>query len=93
MTDQYEVLEPVNVEKLFSEFSDHSIAELMLTISELREKLAHEQKLNAAKEYKLAKVEEELETLQGRINTVNTVLSGESDICIDCEEIKGQDED
>ena len=69
MTDQD--LEPVNIEKIFSEFSDHSIAELMLTIKELREQRDHEQKVNGA----------------------STVLSGDSDICIDCEAVKEQDED
>lgn len=93
MTDQYETLEPVDIEKLFAEFSDHSLAELMLTVKELREKLEHEQKVNAAKEFKLDRAEEELEKLNGRINTANTVLNGESDICIDCDAVKEQDEE
>ena len=91
MTDQD--LEPVNIEKIFSEFSDHSIAELMLTIKELREQRDHEQKVNAAKEFKLQKAEELIVVLEGRINSASTVLSGDSDICIDCEAVKEQDED
>lgn len=93
MTDQHEILEPVDVEKLLANFSDYTIAELVMEIKQLREDLAQEKKVTAAKEFKLAKTEKELETLQGRINTASTVLSGESDICIDCEEIKERDED
>jgi len=85
MTDE---LEPVNVEKLFVEFSDTSLAEMMLTIKELRESIAYEQKVSAAKEFKLTKAEELIETLEGRINSVTTILAGESDICIDCEAVK-----
>ena len=81
-------LEPVDVGKLVEEFSDHSIAELMLSIKELREKVDYEVKLREAREFKLQKAEELIEVLQGRINTSITVLSGESDICIDCEAVK-----
>ncbi|MGI9571094.1 MAG: hypothetical protein ACR2PH_15475 [Desulfobulbia bacterium] len=88
--DTQEALEPVNVEKLFTEFSDHSVAELMVTIQELRDKVEHEQKLNAAKEFKLQKAEEELALLNGRINSVTTILEGDADICIDCEAVKEQ---
>lgn len=91
MTDQHEILEPVDVEKLLANFSDYTIAELAMEIKQLREELAQEKKITAAKEFKLVKTEEELEKLNGRINTANTVLSGESDICIDV--AKAQDED
>lgn len=92
MTEEHD-LEPVDIEKIFLEFSDHSLAELMLTIKDLREQRDHEQKVNAAKEFKLQKAEEELETLRGRINTSTAILQGESDICIDCEAVKDKDED
>jgi len=88
MNDKSDDLEPLNVEKLMAQFSDFTIAELVLEIKEGREKLEHEQKVCAAKEFKLQKAEEELETLRGRINTSITVLGGESDICIDCEAVK-----
>jgi hypothetical protein len=87
-----DTLEPVNVDKLFTEFSDTSLAELMLTVKELREKLEYEQKLVAAKEFKLTKAEELIETLEGRINSVTTILAGESDVCIDCEAVKEQED-
>ena len=90
MTD--ETLEPVDVEKLLANFSDYTIAELVMEIKQLREELAQEKKVVAAKEFKLTKTEEQLELLKGRINTTITVLSGESDVCIDCEEIIGSDE-
>ena len=88
-----EGLEPVDVAKLVEEFSDHSIAELMLTVKKLRERVEHEQKVGAAKEFKLQKAEEELELLRGRINTTITVLNGESDICIDCEAVNKPEDD
>jgi hypothetical protein len=69
-------LEPVNVEELFAEFSDTSMAELMLTIKELRERIAHEQKLVAAKEFKLNKAESEIEELTTRINNATEALHG-----------------
>lgn len=87
-----EPLEPVNVDKLFTEFSDTSLAELMLTVKELREQLDYEQKLVAAKEFKLTKAEELIETLEGRINSVTTILAGDSDICIDCDAVKEQED-
>ena len=88
-----EELEPVDVSKLVEEFADHSIAELMLSIKELREQLDHEQKVSAAKEFKLNKAEELIEILEGRINTSITVLGGESDECIDCDVIKSEEDD
>jgi len=86
--DTQETLEPVDMEKLFVEFSDTSIAELMMIVRELREKIAHEQKISAAKEFKLTKAEELIETLEGRINSVTTILEGDADICIDCDAVK-----
>ena len=79
-------LEPVNVEKLFEEFSDTSMAELMLTIKELREQLDHEQKLCAAKEFKLNKAEMEIEELTTRINNATVALNGDKKADIETEE-------
>jgi len=93
MNDKSDDLEPLNVEKLMAQFSDFTIAELVLEIKELREKLEQEKKVCAAKEFKLQKTEEELETLSGRINTSITVLNGDSDICIDCEAVKEPDKE
>ena len=81
-------LEPVDIGKLFEEFGDNSVAELMLTIKELRSALDQEKKAHSFDERQLRLAEEELELLKGRINTSITVLSGESDICIDCEAVK-----
>lgn len=93
MNDKTDELEPISTEKLLAEFSDFTIAELVLEIKEGREKLEYEQKLCAAKEFKLQKAEELIVVLEGRINTTITVLSGDSDICIDCEAIKEPEED
>jgi hypothetical protein len=91
-TKSPEPLEPVNVEKLMANFSDYTIAELVLEIKQLREKVEYEQKVVAAKEFKLTKAEEQLELLKGRINTTITVLNGESDICLDCEAVKEKED-
>jgi len=93
MNDKSDDLEPLNVEKLMAQFSDFTIAELVLEIKELRETIEQEKKVCAAKEFKLQKAEELIEILEGRINTVTTVLSGESDICIDCDAVKEPEED
>ena len=90
-TKNPEPLEPVNVEKLMANFSDYTIAELVLEIKQLREKVEYEQKVVAAKEFKLTKAEEQLELLKGRINTTITVLNGESDICLDCDAVKEEE--
>lgn len=87
-TENPDALEPLNVEELMAQFSDFTIAELILEIKELREAIEQEKKVSAAKEFKLQKAEELIEVLEGRINTVTTVLSGESDICIDCDAVK-----
>jgi hypothetical protein len=85
-------LDPVNVETLFEEFADTPLAELLLIIKDLREKAEYEQKLREAKDFKLTKAEEQLEILEGRINTSITVLGGESDICLDCEAVKEEED-
>lgn len=69
-------LEPVNVEALFSEFSDSSLAELMMTIKDLRQSLDHEKKAHSYDELKLKKAEEQIELLTTRINTATHALNG-----------------
>ena len=81
-------LEPVNVEALFSEFSDSSLAELMMTIKDLRQSLDHEKKAHSFDELKLKKAEEQIEILTGRINSVVPILKGEADVCINCEAVR-----
>ena len=70
-------LEPVNVEELVANFSDYTIAELVLEIKELRAALEQEKKISAAKEFKCKKVEEELKELTTRINTARSHLRGD----------------
>ena len=91
-TKSPESLEPVNVEKLMANFSDYTIAELVLEIKQLREKVDYEQKVVAAKEFKLTKAEEQVKLLQGRINSIMPILNGEADICIDCEAVKEEED-
>jgi len=67
-------LEPISPEKLFTEFSDFSIAELIMEIKEGRDKLEHEIKLCAAKEFKVQKLELEVEKLTTRINNATEAL-------------------
>ena len=74
MNDTTDNLEPLNVEKLMAQFSDFTIAELVLEIKEGREKLDHEQKLCAAKEFKVQKLELEVEKLTTRINNATEAL-------------------
>ena len=76
-TKSPEPLEPVNVEKLMANFSDYTIAELVLEIKQLREKVDYEQKVVAAKEFKLSKAEKLIEDLERKINTSITVLNGD----------------
>ena len=70
-------LEPISTEKLLADFSDFTIGELALEITELREALEKEKKLSAAKEFKIQKVAEELEELTTRINTARDALRGD----------------
>lgn len=86
-------LEPVDVEKLLANFSDYTIAELVMEIKQLRSDLEQEKKVVAAKDFKLKNTEEELTKLKGRINTATAVLSGDSDICIDCEAVAEHTDD
>ena len=72
-------LEPVSTEKLLSEFSDFTIAELVLEITELREAVELEKKISAAKQFKCERVEKELEELTTRINTARAHLRGDAE--------------
>ena len=74
MTDD---LEPVDVETLLAEFSDHTIAELVLEIHELRKKLEQEKKAHAVDEHHRQKAEEKIEELEGVISNAVTVLQNE----------------
>lgn len=86
MTD--DILEPVNIAKVLEEFSDHTIAELALTIKDLRKELEHEKKAHSFDERQVILANEEIEKLTGRINSAATILNGEADICIECEAVK-----
>lgn len=77
MNDTNDELEPVSADKLLADFSDFTIAELVLEINELREALAQEKKVTAAKQYKCERVEKELEELTTRINTARAHLRGD----------------
>jgi len=92
MTDQpTDELEPVRTGELLREFSDYTLAELVLEIKEGREALELEKKAHAVATFARGKAEARLEILEGRINTSVTVLNGDSDICIDCDAIKEED--
>lgn len=88
MSDNTEELEAVNVKDLMAEYAEMSFADLIMEIKELRDKVDHTEKVLAAKEFKLHKAEEDVEKLTGRINSSTAILSGEADICIDCEAVK-----
>lgn len=78
MNDTTTELEPIPIEKLFAEFSDFTIAELVLEIKEGRKKLEYEQKLCAAKEFKLNKAELEIEKLTTRIDNATEALKDDT---------------
>jgi hypothetical protein len=77
MNDKTDDLQPLAVEKLLGEFSDFTIAELVLEVKELRETLEQEKKLTAAKQFKCERAEKELEELTTRINTARAHLRGD----------------
>jgi len=70
-------LEPISPEKLLADFSDYTIAELVMEIKELRNKLEQEKKITTAKEFRLQKTLVELEELTTRINTARANLRGD----------------
>ena len=79
-------LQPIATEKLLAEFSDFTIAELVLEIKEGREKLEYEQKLCAAKEFKIQKAGLEIEELTTRINSATLALNGDKKAEVETEE-------
>ena len=79
MNDETDELQPLAVEKLLGEFSDFTIAELVLEVKELREALGQEKKVSAAKQYKCERAEKELEELTTRINTARSHLRGDAE--------------
>jgi hypothetical protein len=79
MNDTIDDLEPVDAENLLADFSDYTIAELVLEIKELRKSLAHEKKITAVKQFKCERAEKELEELTTRINTARAHLRGDTE--------------
>lgn len=79
MNDETDELQPIAAEKLLAEFSDYTIAELVLEIKELRGAIEQEKKISAAKQFKCEKAEEALEELTTRINTARANLRGDTE--------------
>lgn len=79
MNDETDELQPIAAEKLLAEFSDYTIAELVLEIKELRATLEQEKKISAAKQFKCEKAELALEELTTRINTARANLRGDDE--------------
>lgn len=80
MNNRIDELEPISTEKLLADFSDYTMIELAMEISELRETLVKEKKVSAAKQFKCERVEKELEELTTRINTARAHLRGDTEI-------------
>lgn len=74
-----ENLEPVSVEKLFVDFADFTIAELILEIKEGRIALEKEKKAHAVDEFARGKLEAECEDLRTRIEGAELALSGQTE--------------
>lgn len=72
-------LEPVQVDELLKEFSDHTIAELVLEIKEGQEALEQEKKAHAVDEFARNKLQTECDELNERIRKVELALSGEAE--------------
>lgn len=71
-----EELEPVQVDELLKEFSDHTIAELVLEIKEGKEALEQEKKAHAVDEFIRNKLQVECDELNERIHKAELALSG-----------------
>ena len=84
MYNQTMVEHAEDIRNLLEEFSDFSLAELVLEIKELRDNLEQEKKSHAADEFARTKAEEKIAVLEGRIKAAATILNGEADVCIDC---------
>ncbi len=82
MNNQFsENLEPVPIEKLLAEYSDFTIAELILKIKEGEEALEKEKKRHAVDEFARAKAETKCDELSTKIQTAELAL-------LDKEEVK-----
>jgi len=75
----FDDLAPVSAEKLFADFADFTIAELILEIKEGREALEQEKKAHAVDEFARGKLEIECEDLRARINKAELALSGQEE--------------
>ena len=75
----FDDLEPVSPEKLFADFADFTIAELILEIKEGREALEKEKKAHAVDEFRRGKLEIECEDLRARIQGAELALSGKEE--------------
>lgn len=75
----FEDLEPVSTEKLFADFADFTIAELILEIKEGRNALEQEKKAHAVDEFARGKLKEECDNLRARINKAELALSGQTE--------------
>ena len=80
MSDQItEQLEPISATELFREFSDFTIAELILEIKEGREALVSEKKSHAVTAFGRSKAETECEDLRARVHKAELALAGETE--------------
>lgn len=82
----FDKLEPVAAEKLFVDFADFTIAELILEINEGRVALEQEKKAHAVDEFARGKLETECEDLRAlcedlraRIQGAKLALSGQTE--------------
>lgn len=72
-------LKPIDIKELLEEFSDHSLAELVLEIQDLKKELKAEKKAHAVDEFARQKAERELELFRTRINTATGILQGDGE--------------
>ena len=93
MSNDNQELEPVDIKALMAEYAELSFADLVLEVKDLKTALENEKKAKESMAFHRQKAEEELAKLTGRINSSVAILSGEADICIDCEAVKRDKED
>lgn len=74
-----ENLEPVCIEKLLAEYSDYTIAELVLKIKESEKALEKEKKRHAVDEFARAKAETKCVDLSIKIQKAELALSGKEE--------------
>ena len=75
----FDDLAPVSAEKLFMDFADFTIAELILEIKEGRDALEQEKKAHAVDEFARGKLEIKCKDLEARINKAELALSGQEE--------------